>query len=61
MTISNPRLNLEDKLLAALELVLSYEPGETPPMTIPRGLAIDRARKIIAEEFDRTMREGIPQ
>jgi hypothetical protein len=36
------------KLLWSLRLLLTYEPGGTPPMTMPRGIALDHARAAIA-------------
>ncbi len=36
-------------MLAALKLLLSYELGGEPPLTMPRGLAIDHARLAIAQ------------
>jgi hypothetical protein len=32
------------EVLASLRLLLMFEPGETPPMTVPRGLAVRRAK-----------------
>lgn len=36
-------------LLAALKLLLEYEPGGAPPLTMPRGLAIDQARAAVGK------------
>lgn len=39
----------EQRLIVMLRLLLSYEPGGNPPLTMPRGLAVERARALIEE------------
>lgn len=36
-------------MLSALRLILEYEIGGSLPLTVPRGLAVDRARAAIAK------------